>query len=790
MRFGKITFFALLISSFFSYCDLVGSGSEHSSAKNGTLDLSKHSFEDGKIVPLDGEWEFYWEEWISPNDFSDPKFKSKKKFVTVPSVWKESFSKDPEAVGHGYATYRLKVKLGKRKQALALKIPDQGTAYILYANGKKIASVGSLGKSESESKAKYELKISLVPDSENLELVFYVSNFQNRWGGVWNSIQLGELESVLKDVRKRRDLEWALVLIAATMSFYNVFFYFFRRNESAHLLFAFHAFLIMVRSLTIGDSRLAYELLQGISWELPNRLEYISVYISGPTLYAFLYRYCKTDFWRRFGRYFVIPYYLASFIVLFFPNAYYTLTLLPVALYLPLVTMPVWLVLLAVGLKRGIEGGLSLFSGYVVISLCTLNDIGLFLGLWNGIYLIQYGEVALILGYSILISKIFSEAFRRSDTLGTKMKSLVLSTREIMQSYSYDKAADTALKMLHENGKEQTIISNNGRTIAVEQTVYVYLEEPNSSIWKRYCISSLGDLETVEVYKYDVQDLIGLDPSSLTGPIIKNDRLVVSVQDEQLYKLIFDLPSEGYSDDSQMDWVRGVADALAFSVRNIARQDREKLAIIGELSAEIVHDLGHPIAMIRQNLKNLRSKKGTSKTNLLFQAEKEVDALTNLTLDILDFSKNRIILDLQTLEIKAYFKEIFEDLETFFQSTKMKLAFKINAKGSIRLDPLRIRRLIFNLAKNAAEATDEKGIFSIRIEREEDIVYLIFEDNGQGFSKDMERYIFDSGFGSKKPYGTGLGLSIIRKIVFAHGGEILVSSEEGKGTRFTILLRS
>lgn len=776
MGFGKTTFFALSISFFLFHCGFVGSGLEYSFAKNGILDLSKHSFDDGKIVPLDGEWEFYWEEWISPTDFSDPKFKSKKKFVTVPSVWKESFSKDPDAIGHGYATYRLKVKLGERKKALALKIPDLGTSYILYANGKKIASVGSIGRSKSESKAKYELKISLIPDSENLELVFHVSNFQNRWGGVWNSIQLGELENVLENVRKRRDLEWALVLIAAMMAFYNVFFYFFRRNESAHLLFAFHCFQIMIRSLTIGDSRIAYEFLQGISWELPNRLEYISVYISGPTLYAFLYRYCKTDFWRNFGRYFVIPYYVASLIVVFLPNQYYTLTLLPIALYMPFVTMPIWLVLLATGLKRRIEGGLSLFSGYLVLSLCTLNDIGLFFGFWKSIYLIQYGEVALILGYSILISKIFSEAFRRSDTLGTKMKSLVFSTREIMQSYSYDKAADTALKMLHENGKEQT--------------VYVYLEEPNSSVWKRYSISSLGDLEIVEVYKYDVQDLLGLEPSSITQPMVKNNRLIVSVQDEQPYKLIFDLPLERYSDDSQVDWVRGIADALAFSVRNIARQDREKLAIIGELSAEIVHDLGHPIAMIRQNLKNLGSKKGKSKTDLLFQAEKEVDALTNLTLDILDFSKNRIILDLKAVDIKTYFKEIFEDLGTFFQSTKMKLVSKINAKGSIRLDPLRIRRLIFNLAKNAAEATEEKGTFSIRIEREENVVYLIFEDNGEGFSKDMEKYIFDSGFGSKKPYGTGLGLSIIRKIVSAHGGEILVSSEEGKGTRFTILLRS
>lgn len=776
MRFGKSTFFALLISFFLSHCGFILSDSEHSFAKNGTLDLHRHSFENGKIIPLDGEWEFYREELIAPGDFSDPKFISKKKFVTVPSVWTESFSKDPGAVGHGYATYRLKVKLGKRRQALALKIPDLGTSYILYANGKKIASVGSIGKTKEDARAKYELKISLVPDSEDLELVFHVSNFQNRWGGVWNSIQLGELENVLENVRKKRDLEWALVLIAATMSFYNVFFYFFRRNESAHLLFAFHCFLIMVRSLTIGDSRIAYELLQGISWELPNRLEYISVYVSGPTLYAFLYRYCKTDFWRRFGVYFVVPYYLACFIVLFFPNAYYTLTLLPIALYMPFVTMPIWFVLLAVGLKRGIEGGFSLFAGYVVLSLCTLNDIGLFFGFWKSIYLIQYGEVVLILGYSILISKIFSESFQRSDTLATKMKSLVFSTREIMRSYSYDKAADTALRILHKVGEEQTI--------------YVYLEEPNSSVWKRYSISSSGDLEIVEVYKYDVQDLLGLDPSSLTGPMVQNNRLIVSVQDEQLHKLIFDLPFGRYSDDSQVDWVRGIADALAFSVHNIARQDREKLAIIGELSAEIVHDLGHPIAMIRHNLRNLGSQKGKSKTELLFQAEKEVDALTNLTLDILDFSKNRIILDLQDVDIKTYFKEIFEDLGTFFQSTKMKLVFKINAKGNIRLDPLRIRRLIFNLAKNAAEATDEKGIFSIRIEREENVVYLIFEDNGEGFSKEMERYIFDSGLGSKKPYGTGLGLSIIRKIVSAHGGEILVSSEEGKGTRFTILLRS
>ncbi|TGL57666.1 sensor histidine kinase [Leptospira sarikeiensis] len=751
-------------------------GPESPKVIRGSVDLREWSFQKDKTLALDGEWEFYWKEFLPIKQNPDPKTKISPRFAKVPAVWNSVLpAQEKGSLEYGYASYRAKIKLREEDRTLALYIPDLGTSYQLYANGELIAKAGMVGKSGSESNAEYIPQMVLLPKAKNLEIILYISNYQNRWGGFWNSIRLGYWEDISSAQRKKRDIEWALVLIAAIMAIYNVFFYFFRRNESAHLLFALHCFLIMIRSLTNSDSRLGYEFLQSLSWELPNRLEYMTLYASGPTFYAFLYRYCKTDFWRKYGHYFCIPYYIAVVLTIFFPNSIYTLTLLPISLYMPFVTMPIWGVLLVSGLRRRLEGVLVLFLGYAGISLCTVNDILFNYGVLNTFYMIQYGEVALILAYSILISKLFSAAFSRSDRLGNQMKSLVSSTREIMLSSSYSEAANSTLKILSEGKKENSVL-------------FVYIEEPNSSVWKRYSIPSNGGLEIGEVHKYDIKDRMGLDPNTLSEPIVLNGRLIIPVKGEQPYLSVLDLPFSGYSDDSQIDWIQGIAHALSFSVRNIARQDREKLAIIGELSTEVVHDLGHSIAMIQQSLRNLENKKQVNRKNIISQAKKEVDALTNLTLDILDFSKNKIILDMKPVDIRSYFTEIYEDLILFSQSSDMKISVDLNAKGKIRLDPLRVRRLIFNLAKNASEAMSGSGIFSIRVEKESDVLYLIFEDNGKGFGPEILEYVYETGFNSKKPYGYGLGLSIIRKIVSAHGGEILLNSEEGKGSKFTILL--
>ena len=105
-----------------------------------------------------------------------------------------------------------------------------------------------------------------------------------------------------------------------------------------------------------------------------------------------------------------------------------------------------------------------------------------------------------------------------------------------------------------------------------------------------------------------------------------------------------------------------------------------------------------------------------------------------------------------------------------------------------RADPIRMQEVLVNLLKNAYEATS-KGAVRVRTEEQRDFLAVVVSDTGTGMPPDVQKRIFEPFFTTKKKgEGTGLGLALSKNFVVAHGGDIVVTSEEGKGSAFTVLL--
>jgi len=100
-----------------------------------------------------------------------------------------------------------------------------------------------------------------------------------------------------------------------------------------------------------------------------------------------------------------------------------------------------------------------------------------------------------------------------------------------------------------------------------------------------------------------------------------------------------------------------------------------------------------------------------------------------------------------------------------------------------------IEQVLMNLILNAVQAMKEGGVLSIRTWVEEGICLVEIRDTGAGIPATVLPKIFDPFFTTKREgEGTGLGLSVSLGIVERHGGKILVDSEVGKGTVFTLWL--
>lgn len=220
----------------------------------------------------------------------------------------------------------------------------------------------------------------------------------------------------------------------------------------------------------------------------------------------------------------------------------------------------------------------------------------------------------------------------------------------------------------------------------------------------------------------------------------------------------------------------------------------EKLALVGQLSANIAHELNNPLQgivtfshlMLEEN-QNLDSNCQYSLEKIVGQANRCRDIIRGL----LDFSRQRP-------PDKSFYNlnNIVEDCislverQAMFHNIHVVLDLQEDLPLAV-VDPSQIERVFINLIINAAEAMDGSGQLTIVSKeiKQSNTVEISFSDTGTGISEDNLRRIFDPFFTTKDVgHGTGLGLAISYGLVRNHKGSLLVDSVVGKGTTFTVCL--
>jgi signal transduction histidine kinase len=115
------------------------------------------------------------------------------------------------------------------------------------------------------------------------------------------------------------------------------------------------------------------------------------------------------------------------------------------------------------------------------------------------------------------------------------------------------------------------------------------------------------------------------------------------------------------------------------------------------------------------------------------------------------------------------------------------------ALPKIRADEDRLIQVLTNLLDNALKFTSPGGRVTVRADEQTDAVWVCVADTGTGIAPDELPHLFQQFYrgGETRPpekRGMGLGLALCREIISAHGGQVKVESEPGRGTRFTFTL--
>jgi len=217
----------------------------------------------------------------------------------------------------------------------------------------------------------------------------------------------------------------------------------------------------------------------------------------------------------------------------------------------------------------------------------------------------------------------------------------------------------------------------------------------------------------------------------------------------------------------------------------------EKLSAIGKLSASIAHEFNNPlqgILTILQGFNKTLKLENTDKA--LFElAVSETIRLKNLIRCLQDFNRpssgQKSFLEMHTL-IDSVLLLCKSQLKKKRISTELNYSKKFPLILAI---PDQIKQVILNLLDNAVDACGDRGTIKISTWQEEEKVAIAVSDNGTGIEPAKLDRIFQPFYTTKLAVkGTGLGLSVSHGIIKSHHGEILVESQPGKGSTFTVLL--
>ncbi len=217
----------------------------------------------------------------------------------------------------------------------------------------------------------------------------------------------------------------------------------------------------------------------------------------------------------------------------------------------------------------------------------------------------------------------------------------------------------------------------------------------------------------------------------------------------------------------------------------------QRLSAMGQMAASLAHQIRTPTASALLYLSNL-GRNGTNPEAVSKYSEKIREQLLHIEVmvrDMLVYAKDGIDVQASIFTIQALIDSLTQSVQAQLDHNGVSLVIE-NSVSDIKLKGNREALIgaLLNLVMNSMHA---KGKGPLKIElylsmHDANAISITVKDNGIGIPGDIQASVFDP-FVTTRPQGTGLGLAVVKSVVEKHGGEISLESEQGEGTRVTII---
>jgi PAS domain S-box-containing protein len=350
------------------------------------------------------------------------------------------------------------------------------------------------------------------------------------------------------------------------------------------------------------------------------------------------------------------------------------------------------------------------------------------------------------------------------------------------------------IRRMHEFQTKLIQTSNDGIVASDRHGNIIIFNEGAENILGYRSDEVIGKIKVTQLYPPRVAQEIKAKIGSLefggTGRLIHYETMGLSKTGEQIpIELSASLIPGDHQEVTTVGFFRDLRERKQLQEKLL---QSERLAALGQMAAHISHEVKNPLMVIggiaRQVWKagGAEPQKNAEKLRIIVE---EIRRLEEFLAEVGSFAKlsepRKCPIDLNSL-----IRDMCLKLEPNLQENRITLAMHLDANlPQVQFDPLLLRQVLLNIAKNGIEAMPAGGTLTFDSGREGDRVLVRIRDSGEGIAPDIIDKIFQPFF-STKPKGSGLGLAISQTIVKAHQGEITVASQPHHGTGVTVFLQA
>lgn len=427
-------------------------------ARQGVMDLSSWNFQKDGNIPLEGEWEFYWNRLLTATDFKNKTEPVTSGFAMVTGEWNNQIIGNRKFPGQGYATYRLRVKKVSYPGLLSLKILDVSSAYRLWINDHLVAENGWVSSRGDSAVPQFLPLASVFEDhSDTLQILVQVSNFFHSSGGLWKSIYLGDAMKMAGKRDAERSVQWCLAGAMFILFIYHILIFMLRRKEYGSFWFAMLCLVSAIRMVLTGE-RIFYGIFPDFPLSLGLKIEYMTVTLGIPTYVMVAREFFKEEVSKKIRNLILAIGLSESLLICIFPAKIYTglLTIIQGVVVIECIYL-MYVVIQAMINKR--DFALISFFIYCVEFAAIVNDILYAQLIINGGFLLMYAFLAFLLVQAYILAFHYSRAFNSVEDLSIKLNAANVHLEKKVEERTIE-LRGANLQLLSEKKKAEDLLLN------------------------------------------------------------------------------------------------------------------------------------------------------------------------------------------------------------------------------------------------------------------------------------------------------------------------------------------